>query len=255
MKYFLIFTISFLYSSQSFCSSVIGILHGNETITYTSPFDTEIKYLESRTGMILKDKIIYTLDDAELRKDENIMTLKKELLDKRIRMARKNVNTVKSGVAKGFLTENDLADAEQSLYELIIQKNENDKSFLILSRKKDRTSLIAHSYFILRNNFAYQNSFLKTGDAIVTVELLNKLQVEVKIDPIQLSTFKKGDGIRWKSLVNNVSGAGTISYIAQDNDISSGLKKVVISIPEDRKEELVDLVDTPFEIIFDDSSL
>ncbi|EAM9431672.1 TPA_asm: HlyD family secretion protein [Salmonella enterica] len=255
MKYFLIFIISFLYSSQSFSSGSVGILHGNETITYTSPFDTDIKYIESRTGVILKDKLIYSLGDDVLKKDEDIMMLKRELINKRIRGARKNVNTVKHGVLNGFLTETDLSDAEQSLYTLIIEGKENDKNITLLNKKKERLSLIIADYFILRNSFSYNNAYLKTGDAIVTVELLKTLQVEIKIDPIHLSLLKKGDNIRWKSLVNESTGNGVISYITQDDDISSGFKKVVISVPDERKSELIDLVDTPFEIFFDDTTL
>ncbi|ECG8626483.1 hypothetical protein AAD16_005089 [Salmonella enterica subsp. diarizonae] len=254
MKSFFLFLVSVFYSSSSFSSGTIGILHGDKTITYTALFDTDVKYIESKTGVILKNKKVYSLDDEVLKKDEDVLELKERVLNNRLSRARKNVTTTREGLKKGFLAESDLDEAEQSLYELIIQEKENRKNIDVLNKKKSHLSLTVPGYFIIRNSFVYCNAYLKAGDDIVTVEFLNTLQVDVKTDPVQLSALKTGSDITWRSLVSNKSGAGKVSYIKQDDDITSGFKKVVVSIPDEWREELINLVDTPFEVIFDDKT-
>ncbi|EJM4070337.1 hypothetical protein NOJ64_005092, partial [Salmonella enterica] len=206
MKSFFLFLISFFYAFPSFSSGTVGILHGDKTITYSALFDTDVIFIESKTGVMLKNKLVYSLDDGLLKKDEDILKIKERVLNNRLSRARKNVTTTRDGLKKGFLAGSDLDEAEQSLYELIIQEKENKKNLEVLNKKKAHLSLFIPGYFIIRNSFSYRDAYLKAGDDIVTIEFLNTLQVDVKTDPVQLSSLKPGNDITWRSLVSNKSG-------------------------------------------------
>lgn len=253
MKHYLIFIISFFsWFTSASAMNTISLLQGDRQVTYTTPIDGQILFSGPTSGIVLHDQQIYTLDDSILKINEDILWLKKMKIDAGILSAKENITITAKGKKNGFVTSQDMRNAQQTLTDLLISEKENEKNMLDIKIKKQYLSLKIPGYFIVRNKYTYDNAYLKEGDRIITVEYLDNLQLNVKIDPIMLQTIKVGSQVNWHSLITRQQGIGNVLNIIQDDDPTSGLKKIIIGIKYQDKTALLDLIDTPFEVSFND---
>lgn len=255
MKRFIIFIISF-FALLPVVSAVntISLLHGNRLVTYTTPIDAQVTLTSALPGVVLHDKTVYVVDGSIVKLNEEILQLKKQQIRENILSARENITLTRSGKQNGFVTSQDLRQAQQALTELMILEKENEKAMRELELKKQHLTLKIPGYFIIRNQHAYDGGWLKEGDKIISIEYLDELQLDIKVDPLMLLNVKPGTGVNWRSLISGKRGTGTILNITQDDDISSGLKKVIIATAAQQKTELLSLIDTPFEVSFNDQA-
>lgn len=253
MKRFIIFIISFfsLLPAAS-AMNTISLLHGNRVVTYTTPIDGQIQFTIPTPGVVLHDETVYIMDDSTLKLSEEILQLKKKQIQQKIFSARENISLTSAGKNKGFETNQSVQQSKEILTELMISEKENEKAILEIEIKKKYLSLSIPGYFIIRNQHAYDGGWLKENDRIITVEYLNELQLSITVDPLILLHIKIGSTVNWRSLISGEQGTGIVLNITQDDNATSGLKKVIIAMPEKRKTELLKLIDTPFEVSLND---
>ena len=223
--------------SHSYLLSWYGILRGESSITYKSPVNGIIEYLDCIPGSDKNDVKIFKVASIDSASKKDILELKLYRARDEYKKYKDDYEKANSAYNEGLIAKNELRDIESEL--------------ISLNYINELSNPYVQGRFVCQEVFVSPGSYIASGDLIMNIEMINKYRIEIKFDPVTTNLKKKS--IRYRSLVNGSTGwAKVISTKNITNNSSmEGLKSAVLEL-EDNGKLSPELLDTAFEITLHD---
>lgn len=237
--------------SHSYSLSWYGILRGESSITYKSPVNGIIEYLDCIPGSDRNDVKIFKVASIDSASKKDILELKLYRARDEYKKYKDDYEKANSAYNEGLIAKNELRDIDNKMKDAVINLKEIESELISLNYINELSNPYVQGRFVCQEVFVSPGSYIASGDLIMNIEMINKYRIEIKFDPVTTNLKKKS--IRYRSLVNGSTGwAKVISTKNITNNSSmEGLKSAVLEL-EDNGKLSPELLDTAFEITLHD---
>lgn len=246
-----------LFSYSATASSYYGILRGDETIQYKSPYSGIISLHVGNAGDIEDDKLLFTVESFENNAKIDTIRLKLDQFKTKLKRLKKSYINVKQSYNEGFISHNELLDKQDVISEVEVNIKELEMEMNALIRLKELGKAEYKNKFIIRDVYVTNHQAINAGDNILKIESLKNYYLDIKFDPVQIKYQLLNKMVDITSLVNGYKWKGRVVKISNapsDNNSSiRGLKTASI-ILEESNIDVTPLIDTAFEITINDKS-
>ncbi|VUW92073.1 hypothetical protein [Escherichia coli] len=253
-KYIYIFSIS-LFSFSANAGVYYGVLRGDESIQYKSPYNGVVNLNSSRVGEIGESKTLFTVDNYEYLSKVDILRLKIQTLNEKRKRLSESLKYMRGSYISGFLSKNEFYEKKEEIKELDVSMKEYNAELKSIRNMINLGKIEVKSRFMISDIAVNNNQYVNSGDYIMQVELLNQYLVDIKYDPVSIKGRLQDKKIKFKSLVAGISGEGKVLKISntnsRDNSNAYGLKIASIAI-NSSVYDMSSLLDTAFEITIND---
>lgn len=242
-------------SPCTFAQSYFGVLRGDETIQYKSPYPGVITLYTKNVGVIEKSKKVFDIKNHENNTKIEILKIKIDRLKKKTEYFKELYNSTENAYNSGFISLRELRDKRDEINENDIRIKELIAELKSLEHLSGLGNVSVNGNFIIRELSVSNQQNVNTGDAIMKIETLNKYYVDIKFDPVKFKGNIQNKKVKYRSLVNDKTGKGEIVKITSANsDLNSGVYglKIASVVLNDTDGDMSALLDTAFEVIIDD---
>lgn len=233
----------------------MGLLRGDETIQYKSPYSGIITLYQKSVGDVEKNKKLFDLKNYEYSAKIEILKIKINRLRKKGYNLTDSYNSAKMAYEAGFISLRELQGKNDEVNENEISIKELTTELESLENQLSFGNVRVDGKFIIRDVFVSDKQNVNAGDNIIKIETLNRYHVDIKYDPISINGRIQDKNIKYRSLIDGKTGTGKVVKVMNaNNDINSvthGLKIASVVI-HNSDTDISYLLDTAFEIIIDD---
>ncbi|EFI5244053.1 hypothetical protein ACEVL2_004884 [Escherichia coli] len=244
-----------LFPCTSYADVYYGVLRGSESIVYKSPYAGFIDLNNLREGDISESKNIFTIHNYEYDNKKKILLLQIKKEEKQKERIRKQLQDSVLAYQKGFLSHNDLINYEEKLDDVSLSLIGLYNDLNALNNILQLGRINIDKPFIVRDVSVTNHQYVNSGDPLMSIELLDKFFIDIKIDPVVFQGNIKDKNIDYLSLVGNITGKASVARVTgiidNGSSKSSGMRMVTLLIHGERNT-LQPLLDTAFEIKFND---
>ncbi|HGD7643028.1 hypothetical protein [Escherichia coli] len=243
---------------KGICDIYYGVLHGSQTLKYKSPFAGMVTIGNFVEGDVFNEKNkLFSILNHEYSAKKDILNTKRKAEEKKLIKLNELKKNSLIMFSKGFISKEILNEIDEKINNTELSLMGLDLELKSLEHLLKLSSPFLPPPFIIRDIFVTNEQYVNAGDDIMSVELLNKFYIDIKIDPVNTGNIKDKN-IKYRSLVSSLSGSATVVKIVRANggsleqtENTSGLRVVTLLINGDQ-DKLSNLMDTAFEIIIDD---
>ncbi len=237
--------------TQSHVLSWYGILRGDSIISYKSPVNGIVEYLNCTPGSDENDTNVFKIASID-------SVFKKDILELKLYKARDEYKKYKdahenasNAYNEGLIAKNELRDISNKIKDAIINLKEIESEISSLNYINELSNPYVQGRFVCQDVFVSQGSYITSGDLIMNIEMVNKYRIEIKFDPVTTNLKKKA--IRYRSLVNGSTGRAKLISTKNitNNSGMEGLKSAILELENNGKLS-PELLDTAFEITLND---
>lgn len=236
-----------------FSNTYYGILRGNQQVIFKGVLPGVLFFSDTDKERIKKPGAPFEIKSYEYISKLRNLKLKIENEERKQKELTKSLKMAKVGLDKGFISKNEFDEIRNKTSELSIYIIELKDEMKNIEFMLSLNTPIIKSDYIIRDYYANSGDFIKPGDSIIKLELLDSYHIDIKYDPSSIVGNIKDKTIKIKSLVNNAQTKATVSNIhpAENTNNVFGLK-VADLIVESCDYDFSELLDTTFEITVND---
>lgn len=248
-----IFLLLISLSFEATANPYFGVLRGNKQIVYKSVFPGVLFLNMSQNGLISKDDTLYRIESYEYIAKLKSLKLKRNSEKQKQARVLKSLNAANNEIEKGFISRNELDEIKDKASDLSLYINELDSEIRNIELLLSMNSPEIKSEYIVRNVYANNGDYVKSGDNIIKIETLDSYHLDIKFDPSSINGNIKNKDIYVRSLVNDFSSKAIVSgiYTPENSGGVFGLKIASLRIISNAND-LSELLDTTFEVIIND---
>ncbi len=237
--------------AQSHLLSWYGILRGDSVISYKSPVNGIVEYLNCTPGSDKNDSKIFKIASIDGISKKDILELKLSKAQDEYKKYKDDHENASNAYNEGLIAKNELRDISDKIKDSAINLKELESEISSLNYINELSNPYVQGRFVCRDIFVSQGSYITSGDLIMNIEMINKYLIEIKFDPVTTNIKKKT--IRYRSLVNGSTGGAKLisTKNSTNNSGMEGLKSAILELENNGKLS-PDLLDTAFEITLND---
>lgn len=217
-----------------------------------SPYNGVVKIFESNNEKTFFNEPPFIIESYELESKINIIKIKINNSKAKIKRLERDYKSAKKSFELGYVSRSDLDAKKDAFTEAAINIEELNIELNALERILELGKPIMNFRYIIRDVYSLNNQVVNTGDTILKIENVDKFMVDVKYDPVALSGRVQDKTITVKSLVTGEVFNASVDKIYTSGDNAYHGSKMVSILLERNSEDLVQLLDTVFEVRISD---
>ena len=230
-----------------------GTLRGGEIITYKSIIPGIINITASE-GDVTERTHLFKIESDEYKSKIDILKLRLSLEELKLKRIINDSVNGKELLSRGFISREDF----DFINDKVSEEKINIKEIKQEIRKIEWMLKVGYPYIeescIIRSINVSDGQYVEAGADIMKVEMLDRFNIDIKIDPTSIDGDIKKKNITVKSLVSGAEGVATVSKISGVNNSDAGIygmKILTLSI-NNATNDFSSLLDTVFEVKFND---
>ncbi|HEN3635380.1 TPA: hypothetical protein U5E30_004078 [Yersinia enterocolitica] len=247
----LIFLIS-LTTFTARADNYYGTLRGLTAIELKSPYAGIVNLFPYEKDKIYVNQPPFTIESYELESRRNILKIKIDNSKSKIKRIERDYISAKKSFELGYVSRSDMDTKEDAYKESLINMEELNIELSALERMLELGQPIIKNRFIIRDVYALNNQVVNAGDTILKLENVDRFMIDIKYDPVTVGGRIHDKKITAKSLVTGEVFNASIEKVYASGDSTFHGSKMVSVILDKHTEELVQLLDTVFEVRISD---
>jgi len=217
-----------------------------------SPYNGVVKILESDKEKVYFNEPPFIIESYELESKKNIIKIKIDNSKAKIKRLERDFQSARKSFELGYLSRSDMDAKKDAFTEATINMEELNIELNALERIIELGKPIMNFRFIIRDVYTLNNQVVNAGDTILRMENVDRFMIDVKYDPVALSGRIQDKKITVKSLVTGEVHNASVEKIYTSGDNAFHGSKMVSIMLEKNSEDLVQLLDTVFEVRIND---
>ena len=235
-----------------YANSYFGTLRGVSSMELKSPYNGVVKILESDKEKVYFNEPPFIIESYELESKKNIIKIKIDNSKAKIKRLERDFQSARKSFELGYLSRSDMDAKKDAFTEATINMEELNIELNALERIIELGKPIMNFRFIIRDVYTLNNQVVNAGDTILRMENVDRFMIDVKYDPVALSGRIQDKKITVKSLVTGEVHNASVEKIYTSGDNAFHGSKMVSIMLEKNSEDLVQLLDTVFEVRIND---
>lgn len=244
-----------LISSATFsvyADNYYGTLRGLSSLELKSPYNGVVKILQPNKDRVYIHESPFRIESYELESRKKILNIKINNSKNKINRLERDYKNAKKSFTLGYASRSDMDTKEDALKEAIIAMEELNLELNALERMLELGYPIIKTRFIIRDIYALNNQVVNAGDTILKLENIDRFMIDIKYDPVSIEGRIQDKKITVKSLVTGAVFEASVENINTSGDNTFHGSKMVSLILKEHTEDLVQLMDTVFEVRISD---
>lgn len=251
IKHILVFLISSVIL-PTYAGDYYGTLRGINTLELKSPYNGVVKITPSKKEGVYSNEPPFVVESYELESRKNVLKIKINNIESKISRLKRNFDNAKKSFSLGYISRSEMEAANDDLNEASINLKELHLELEALERTLQLGSPVINTKFIIRDIYVMNNQVVNTGDAILKLENIDKFIIDIKYDPVTMKGRIQDKKISVKSLVTGAEFEAIAGKVSTAGDSSFHGSKIASLMLKEHSEELVQFLDTVFEVHIDD---
>ncbi|EEH8383490.1 hypothetical protein G3142_005581 [Salmonella enterica subsp. enterica serovar Montevideo] len=241
-----------LATFNTYANNYYGTLRGASSLELKSPYNGVVKKLQTDKENVYLNDSPFTIDSYELESKSNILKIKIENSKSKIKRLERDYKSAKKYYELGYVSRSDMDAKEDVLKDAFINMEELRIELNALERMLGLGKPTLNFRYIIRDVYTLNNQVVNAGDIILKLENVDKFIIDIKYDPVALDGRIQDKRIVVKSLVTGAEFDASIEKIYTSGDNVFHGSKMVSILLEEYNEDLVQLLDTVFEVRISD---
>lgn len=235
-----------------YANNYYGTLRGMSSMELKSPYNGVVKILESEKEKVYYNEPPFLIESYELESKRNIIKIKINNSKAKIKRLDRDYKSAKKSFELGYVSRSDMDAKKDAFTEATINMEELNIELNALERILELGKPVMNFRFIIRDVYALNNQVVNAGDTILRMENIDRFMIDVKYDPVAISGRIQDKKITVKSLVTGEVFNATVEKIYTSGDNAFHGSKMISLALEKHSEDLVQLLDTVFEVCIND---
>ncbi|HAX2580317.1 TPA: hypothetical protein JS308_003858 [Escherichia coli] len=232
--------------------SYYGTLRGLSLMELKSPYNGVVKIFESDNEKVYFNEPPFTIESYELDSKKNIIKIKIDNSKAKMKRLERDYQSAKKSFELGYVSRSDLDTKKDAFTEASINMEELNIELNALERTLELGKPVMNFRYIIRDVYTLNNQVVSTGDTILRIENVDKFMIDIKYDPVALSSRIQDKKITVKSLVTGEVFDASVEKIYTSGDNAFHGSKMASILLDKHSEDLVQLLDTVFEVRIND---